>query len=113
MYGEISRYKHSDVIRRDDNVLYLDTPPRVEYVGGYDEVLHRVVLGDTLWNLALRYYSSIEGAASLWWIIADFQPEPINDPTVALVPGSWLVIPSIGTVQEWLMANTEDQGPQL
>lgn len=114
MYGDFSRYKHSDAIRRsDDNVLYLDIPPRAEYVGGFDEILHKVEVGDTLWNLAERYYSSFTMAATLWWIIADFQPEPINDPTVALSPGTVIVIPSPATVQHWLMSLTEDQEPQL
>jgi hypothetical protein len=38
--------------------------------------------------------------SGLWWIIADFQPDPIHDPTVRLTPGRTLYIPSLRTVQE-------------
>ena len=110
MFGEYSRYKHSEVLRRsEDNVLLLSLRPRIDYVGGYDEILHKVVLGDTLPNLAARYYSGMPSAASLWWAIADFQPEPMNDPTVRLEPGSMIVIPSPDLVQSWLMENADDQ----
>lgn len=65
-----------------------------------DNVEHVVREGDTLWTLAHRYYLGVERPAGLWWIIADFQPQPIHDPTLALVPGAVLVIPSLRTVQE-------------
>ena len=65
-----------------------------------DNRLHPVVEGDTLFNLAARYFSPIENAASLWWVIADYQPDPIHDPTIALPVGSTLVIPSVRTVVE-------------
>lgn len=110
MYGQYSRYKHCDIYRRpEDTVLFMDLRPRIEYIGGYDEILHKVVLGDTLHNLALRYYNGMPNPASLWWAIADFQPEPINDPTVRLEPGTWLVIPSADMVQQWLMSDSDTQ----
>lgn len=70
-----------------------------------DNVVHRVADGDTLGGLADRYFNPIENAASLWWVIADFQPEPIHDPTIALAPGSTLVIPSVRTVLEAVFAD--------
>jgi len=109
MFDEQSRYKHATIIRRDDNVLYLSLRPRISYFGGYDEILHKVLLGDTLHNIASRYYNAFPDAADLWWIIADFQPEPINDPTVRLEPGSWIVVPAPDTVQSWLMSVTDGQ----
>lgn len=110
MYGEYSRYRHSSVFRSDKNELYIELRPRIDYAGGEDEILHKVVQGDTLHNLAARYLSALPAAANLWWAIADFQPEPINDPTVALTPGTWLVIPSVDLVQSWLMAMSDGQG---
>ena len=65
-----------------------------------DNRLHPVVESDTLHSLAARYFDPIEGAANLWWIIADFQPDPIHDPTIALVAGTTLVVPSVRTVLE-------------
>jgi len=62
---------------------------------------HVVKEGDTLWNLALRYYGSVgQGdGARLWWTIADFQSEPINDPTIQLQPGEIILIPPLPAVQ--------------
>jgi hypothetical protein len=64
-----------------------------------DNLEHVVQEGDTLWGLAGVYYDGVERASGLWWVIADFQPDPIVDPTVALVPGTILVVPSLATVQ--------------
>lgn len=65
-----------------------------------DNVVHVVKEGDTLWTLAGRYFAGIPRASGLWWVIADFQPTPIHDPTIALELGARLVIPSLRTVQE-------------
>lgn len=65
-----------------------------------DNEEHVVVEGDTLWNLAARYFDAIPDPSELWWIIADFQPDPIHDPTIRLANGSSLVIPSVRTVLE-------------
>lgn len=70
-----------------------------------DNKQHTVVQGDTLHRLAAKFFAPIESAANLWWIIADFQPDPIHDPTIALVPGSVLVIPSVRTVVEALFSD--------
>jgi len=110
MYGQNSRYKHSDVYKRDvDSAIYLDLRPRIDYLGGHDEILHRVVAGDTLQTLAMRYYTGLPYPAGLWWAIADFQPEPMNDPTVALEPGTWIVIPSPDLVQQWLLEDSDTE----
>lgn len=113
MFDEYSRYKHSVVLKDENEAIYLDIRPRMVYDGGYDEILHEVVLGDTLHGLAQSYYSSFPESANLWWAIADSQPEPINDPTIRLEPGIWLVIPSVDTVQQWLMSLTYAQGEGL
>lgn len=65
-----------------------------------DNRLHRVQQGDTLFTLAARYFGTMPRPAGLWWVIADFQPQPITDPTVRLRPGALIAIPSIRTVQE-------------
>lgn len=63
-----------------------------------DNLLHRVKGTDTLARLAARYFAPMPNAAELWWIIADFQPDPIFDPTIALDVGRMLTIPSVRTV---------------
>lgn len=78
-----------------------------------DNRVHIVGEGDTLFGLAARYFAGYDSAANLWWIIADFQPDPIQDPTIRLVPGQKLVIPSMRTLQERVFSPkraTEDNG---
>lgn len=67
----------------------------------YDDTRQHVVgAGETLWNLAAKYYAAFQRPAGLWWVIADFQPDPIHDPTIALEPGTILYIPSSRTLTE-------------
>lgn len=65
-----------------------------------DNEAYRVREGDTLFSLANNRYRGFKRPAGLWWIIADFQPSPIHDATLALTPGRVLFIPSIRTVVE-------------
>jgi len=69
-----------------------------------DNIQHVVRAGETLYTLAGRYYSPIARAAGLWWVIADYQPAPIIDPTIALIEGSTIIVPSLRTVLEELFS---------
>lgn len=70
-----------------------------------DNRVHICADGDSLWSLAARYFDPIVNAANLWWIIADFQPDPLEDPTIALQPGQTLIVPSVRTVLEAVFAD--------
>lgn len=65
-----------------------------------DNRLHRAVEGDSLFTLAARFFPNFDRPAGLWWVIADFQPQPVLDPTVRLRPGALVVIPSERVVRE-------------
>ncbi len=67
---------------------------------------HTVGEGDTLFSLAARYLAPIPRAAGLYWVIADFQPDPIGDPTLHLPLGSRIVIPSVRTVLESIFSES-------
>ena len=56
---------------------------------------HVVAQGNTLFELAGRYFAPLPRACGYWWAIADFQPVPIVDPTLALEPGTRIFIPSL------------------
>jgi nucleoid-associated protein YgaU len=73
---------------------------------------HVVKQGDTLWSLATRYFVGFSRPAGLWWVIADFQPDPILDPTIALSPGTVLYIPSVRTVLENIFSETRRTEPE-
>jgi hypothetical protein len=65
-----------------------------------DNRQHVVKEGESLFSLAGRYFAPLPRPAGLWWVVADFQPDPIHDPTIALEPGRVLVISSVRTVLE-------------
>ncbi len=88
-----------DVLAEREELELSDREPFV-FAHYPDNRVHTVAVGDSLGSLAARYFSGIPDAAELWWVIADFQPDPILDPTIALVPGQELVIPSVRTVLE-------------
>lgn len=56
---------------------------------------HVVAQGDTLFGLAGRYFAPLPRACGFWWVIADFQPDPIIDPTLELEVGRRLFVPSV------------------
>jgi hypothetical protein len=63
-----------------------------------------VVQGDTLWGLAGRYFAPLNRACGYWWVIADFQPDPIIDPTLGLEEGRVLFIPSRRVLTDVILA---------
>ena len=65
---------------------------------------HRVVQGDTLWSLAGRAFAPLPRACGYWWVIADFQPDPIIDPTLTLEPGRLLYIPSTRALTDVILS---------
>lgn len=69
-----------------------------------DNRLHRVVEGETLFDLAGRNFAPLPRACGFWWAIADFQPDPILDPTIALEEGMTVVIPSTRVLTDVILA---------
>jgi len=69
-----------------------------------DNRVHVVKEGETLFTIAGRYFAPLPRPAGLWWVIADFQPEPVHDPTLALELGRAVVIPSVRVVMEEILS---------
>jgi len=69
-----------------------------------DNRIHPISEGDNLWTLAERYFEGgHDNPSELYWVICDFQPDPIHDPTLDLEVGSTLVIPSLRTLLEEIL----------
>lgn len=98
-----SRYYGLDTVNdqtlpRPRTYLAPRTPAR--YRPRPDNTPHIVREGDTLDSIAHRHFAGL-GAGSarftpeqLYWVIADFQPQPILDATIQLRPGTTLILPS-------------------
>lgn len=95
-----SRHSFTIAVRDADDTVLLTDPEPFTYRDLPDNRIHRVAEGDTLWSIANQYFSGLPRPAGLYWIVMDFQPTPIHDPTVKLPLGEVLVIPSVRTVLE-------------
>ena len=104
--GNNSRHLFTTAQKRDgEESTFLSERVPFGFRDYADNRMHTVHARDTLMRLASVYFAPLGelpliSAANLFWVIADFQPVPIHDPTVRLVPGEKLVIPSVRTVIE-------------
>lgn len=93
-----SRYQYSIGLTDTEGRTFLTEPPRIAYQDSLDNTIHVVQGGERLQDIAERYFgdfgSDVFPAAGLWYIVAQFQPTPIIDPTVKLKEGARLYIPS-------------------
>lgn len=100
-----SRYRHCrGVLDEHGNTALTEREP-FGFRRFADNLEHRVVEGDSLWGLAARRYAALERPAGYWWVIADFQPEPIVDPTLTLDVGRVLVIPSLRVLTDVILGD--------
>jgi len=102
---KLSRHSFAQGIQYPDEPAFLtDREPFLFRVLD-DSTEHLVRRGDTLYSLAGAYYHGFFRPSGLWWVIADFQPQPVHDPTITLTPGSVMIIPSPRTVQEQIFTS--------
>jgi len=93
-----SRHIFANAFVDDDENRYLTLPEPVRFLALPDNRHYVVQQGDTLQHIAAKLFDGFPRAAGLWWVIADFQPDPIVDPTLRLEPGTILFVPSLRTV---------------
>jgi len=99
----LSRYSFTSGLDKDDVFQLTDREP-FRYAQYPDTILHTVKTSDTLFTLAAKFYAGAPRPAGLWWVLADFQPDPIIDPTLSLALGRTIFIPSLRTVTEEVFA---------
>jgi hypothetical protein len=89
-----SRYSFCLALTDDAGRMFLTEREPYGYSPETDNRTHTVVASDTLFSLAAMYFAPLPRACGFWWAIADFQPDPIVDPTLALDVGRVIFIPS-------------------
>jgi len=104
-----SRYSFSAAVLDDAGRLFLTEREPFRFRSFSDNRQHLVQQGDTVFSLAGRYFAPLPRPSGLWWVIADFQPEPIHDPTLALDLGRLLFIPSVRVITEEVFAEARRQ----
>lgn len=85
---------------RSQPVQFTTDRIRFKYRIRPDNINHPVSEGDTLFTLAGRYFRGIDRPSGLWWVIGDYQPDPVHDPTIQLPLATSVVVPSLRTVLE-------------
>ena len=102
-----SRYTFCLGVRDEEGRLYLTDREPYRFRAHPDNRVHTVVEGDTLFDLAGRYFAPLDRACGYWWVIADFQPDdPIIDPTLRLDPGRRLFIVSLRVLTDVILAES-------
>lgn len=104
-----SRFTFSAAVLDEDERLLLTDREPFRYRALPDNRQHVVKEGDTLFSLAGRYFAPLSRPSGLWWIIADFQPDPIHDPTLWLEVGRVLLVPSLRTITEEIFSERRRQ----
>jgi len=98
-----SRHSFTLGVRDEGGRLFLTEREPYAYVDQSDNRIHVVAQGDTLFHLAGRYFAPLPRACGYWWVIADFQPDPIIDPTLELDLGRQLFVPSVRTLTDVIL----------
>ncbi|HEU4408373.1 MAG TPA: hypothetical protein VFS43_24125 [Polyangiaceae bacterium] len=98
-----SRYAFCRAVRDAQSRLVLTPPEPYRYRPLPDTRLHLVAEGDSLFSLAGRYFAPLPRACGFWWALADFQADPMFDPTLALEVGRTLHIPSLRVLTDVIL----------
>lgn len=106
-----SRERFSEAVKDEDGLLYLTEPEPYGFRELADTRIHKVTQGDTWWSLAALYFPEFDRPEALWWIIADFQPDPVVDPTIALQPAATIYIPSVRVVDSEILSEARRRAP--
>ena len=100
-----SRYSFVTALEDESGRLHVTDREPYRFQSHSDTRTHRVVEGDSLFSLAGQYFAPLPRACGFWWVIADFQPEPIHDPTLELELGSVIYIPSLRVLTDVVLAD--------
>lgn len=98
-----SRYFISLGVSDGNGRRLLTEPEPYRFTAHPDTRLHVVTQGDTLFTLAGQYFAPLPQACGYWWVLADFQPDPIVDPTLALDVGRRLFVPSLRVLTDVIL----------
>ncbi len=101
--GIHSRFLFCQGLTDANGNVFLSERVPFRYVKAPDNRTHTVVEGDTLFHLAHTYFAPLVRPSQYFWVIADFQPEPILDASLKLDNGRILIVPSVRMLVEEIL----------
>ena len=99
-----SRHSFTAGVRDEAGRLFLTEREPYAFHTHPDTRRHVVAQGESLFDLAGRYFAPLPRACGFWWAIADFQQDPIIDPTLELELGRPLFIPSVRVLTDVILS---------
>lgn len=99
-----SRHSFALGISDERGYRFLTEREPYRYQEHSDNRTHVVAQGDTLEGLAGRYFAPQPRACGFWWVLADYQPDPIVDPTLELEVGRRLIVPSLRVLTDVVLS---------
>ena len=99
-----SRHSFTLGVRDEEGRLFLTEREPYRFHEHSDTRVHVVAQGDTLFELAGRYFAPLPRACGFWWVLADFQINPIVDPTLSLESGRRLFVPSLRVLTDIILS---------
>lgn len=106
-----SRYTFCEAVPGEDGRLELTEREPYGFFPHPDNRTHVVVQGDTLFALAGRYFTPLPRACGFWWVLADYQPEPIVDATIPPALGRALSICSLRVLTDVILGESRRTSP--
>lgn len=99
-----SRHSFTSGVRDEEGRVFLTEREPYGFRAHPDTRAHVVAQGESLFDLAGRYFAPLPRACGFWWAIADFQQDPIIDPTLELEVGRRLLIPSVRVLTDVILS---------
>lgn len=103
----LSRYAYCLQMEDDDGIKHLDEREPFRYRDEPDNRFYRSKEGDTWWGLAHVFFDGIERECGLWWVLCDYQPNPVIDPTLVIEPNTLIVVPSMRLIRTKLFSTEQ------
>ncbi len=96
-----SRYLSTEGVVDDNGYFHLTEREPFKYDANLPGTIrHRVGAGESIFTIAFKYYDPFPNAEHLWWVLCEFQPDPILDPTLDLAENRIIFVPTLRVIQE-------------
>lgn len=91
---EWSRYRYCTQFMNADGIAYIDEREPFRYREELDNIPYRAKQGDTWWGLATFFFPGLPRPCGMWFLLCEFQPSPVIDPTIVIKEGTLIIAPS-------------------